>query len=149
MRGVKEEKKRKPLSKVSNNTIRDVVRSIRFGDFEFEHVRADLLGREGRYNLRSREISRQRGCIQAREIIINTQKICIQHLRKVFTIYTSYTLDSASHAHTKIEARSQALVVATELTRSMIICVFFVAEIDKVDNKSNFMQLKTIYYTYA
>ena len=44
----------------------------------------------------------------------------------------------------KIEARSQALVVPTELTRSMIICVFCIAESDKVVNKSSFMQLKSI-----
>ena len=44
----------------------------------------------------------------------------------------------------KIEAGSQALVVPTELTRSMIICVFCIAEMDKVDNKSSFMLLKSI-----
>ena len=44
----------------------------------------------------------------------------------------------------EIEARSQALVVPTELTRSMIICVFCIAEMDKIDNKSSFMQLKSI-----
>ena len=44
----------------------------------------------------------------------------------------------------KIEARSQALVVPIELTRSMIICVFCIAETDKVDNKFSFMQLKSI-----
>ena len=44
----------------------------------------------------------------------------------------------------KIEAGSQALVVPTELTRSVIICVFCISEMDKVDNKSSFMQLKSI-----
>ena len=45
----------------------------------------------------------------------------------------------------KIEAAdSQALVVPTELTRSMIICVFCIAEMDNVDNKSFFMQLTSI-----
>ena len=44
----------------------------------------------------------------------------------------------------KIEARSQALVVPTELTRSVIICVFCIAEMDKVDNKSSLMHLKSI-----
>ena len=39
------------------------------------------------------------------------------------------------------------LVVTTELTRSMIICVFCIAEMDKADNKSSFMQLKNIYCT--
>ena len=43
-----------------------------------------------------------------------------------------------------IEAGSQALVVPTELTRSVIICVFCIAEMDEVDNKSSFMQLKSI-----
>ena len=41
----------------------------------------------------------------------------------------------------KIEAGSQALVVPT---RSMIICVFCIAEMDQVGNKSSFMQLKSI-----
>ena len=41
----------------------------------------------------------------------------------------------------KIEAGSQALVVPTELTRSMTICVFCIAKMDKVDNKFSFMQL--------
>ena len=57
-----------------------------------------------------------------------------------------YTLDRASHtthAQAKIEARSQALVVPTELTQSMIICVFCIAEMDKVDNKSSSMQLRS------
>ena len=44
----------------------------------------------------------------------------------------------------KIEAGSQALVVTTELIRSMIICVFCIAEMDKVDNKSSSMHLKSI-----
>ena len=57
-------------------------------------------------------------------------------------IYTRWRIPHCGQA--KIEARSQAMVVPTELTRSMIICVFFIAEIDKVDYKSNFMQLKTI-----
>ena len=57
----------------------------------------------------------------------------------------SYTLDGASHCgQANIEAGSQALVVPTELTRSMIICVFCIAEMDKVDNKFCFMQLKSI-----
>ena len=44
----------------------------------------------------------------------------------------------------KIEAGSQALVVPSELTRSMIICVFCIAEMDKVDNKSSFVELTSI-----
>ena len=62
----------------------------------------------------------------------------------------SYTLDGASHTvdKAKIEARSQALVVPTELTRNMIICVFCIAEMDKVD-KSCFIQLKSILYINA
>ena len=43
-----------------------------------------------------------------------------------------------------LDGASQALVVPIELTRSMIICVFCIAEMDKVDNKSSFMQLKSI-----
>ena len=42
----------------------------------------------------------------------------------------------------QIEARSQALVGPRELTRSMIICVFCIAKMDKVVSKSCFMQLK-------
>ena len=42
----------------------------------------------------------------------------------------------------EIEARSHALVVPTEWTRSMIICEFYIAEMDKIDNKSSFMQQK-------
>ena len=44
----------------------------------------------------------------------------------------------------KIEVGSQALVVPTELARNMIICVFLIAEMDKVDNKCSFMKLKSI-----
>ena len=57
----------------------------------------------------------------------------------------SYTLDGASQTvrWTKIEAGSQALVVPTGLTRSMIICVFCIVETDTFDNKSSFMQLKS------
>ena len=43
----------------------------------------------------------------------------------------------------EIKAGSQALVAPTELTPNIIICVFCIAEMDKVDNKSCFMQLKS------
>ena len=59
-----------------------------------------------------------------------------------YLIYTRWCIPHCGQA--KIEAGSQALVVPTELTRSMIICVFCIAEMDKVDNKSCFMQLKSI-----
>ena len=39
-----------------------------------------------------------------------------------YLIYTSWRIPHCGRA--KIEARSQALVVPTELTRSMMICVF-------------------------
>ena len=65
-----------------------------------------------------------------------------QGLYHRYLIYTRWRIPHCGQA--KIEAGSQAMVVPTELTRSMINCVFFIAEIDKVDNKSNFMQLKTI-----
>ena len=68
-------------------------------------------------------------------------------LSRSMTKDISCTLDSASHtthAQAKIEARSQALVVPTELTQSMIIWVFCIAEMDKADNKSSSMQLKSI-----
>ena len=59
--------------------------------------------------------------------------------------YLTYTRWCIPHCgQAKIEAGSQALVVPTELTRGMIIWGFFTAEIDKVDNKSSFMQLKSI-----
>ena len=59
-----------------------------------------------------------------------------------YLIYTRWRIPHCGQA--EIEARSQALVVPTELTRSMIICVFCIAEMDQVDNKSSFMQLKSI-----
>ena len=59
--------------------------------------------------------------------------------------YHMYTRQWIPHCgQAKIEAGSQALVVPTESTRSMIICVFCIAEMEKVDNKSSFMQLKSI-----
>ena len=64
-----------------------------------------------------------------------------------YLIYTRWRIPHCGQA--KIEAGSQALVVLTELTQSMIICVFFIAEMDQVDNKSSFMQLKSIQYTNA
>ena len=57
-----------------------------------------------------------------------------------YLIYTRWRIPLCGQA--KIEAGSQALVVPTELTRSTIICVFFIAEMDQVDNKSSFMQQK-------
>ena len=57
-----------------------------------------------------------------------------------YLIYTRWCIPHCEQA--KIEAGSQALVVPTELTRSMIICVFCIADMDKVDNKSCFMQRK-------
>ena len=50
-----------------------------------------------------------------------------------YLIYTGWCILHCGQA--KVEDRSQALVVPTELTRSMVICVFFIAEIDKVNNK--------------
>ena len=64
-----------------------------------------------------------------------------QGLYHRYLIYTRWRIPHCGQA--KIEVGSQAMVVPTELTRSMIICVFFIAEIDKVD-KSIFIQLKTI-----
>ena len=58
-----------------------------------------------------------------------------------YLIYTRWCVPHCGQA--KIEARSQALVVPTVLTRSMIISVFCIAEMDKVDNKSSFMQLRS------
>ena len=57
-----------------------------------------------------------------------------------YLIYTRWCIPHCGQA--KIEAGSQALVVPKKLTRSMIICVFCIAEMDKVDNNSSFMQLK-------
>ena len=59
-----------------------------------------------------------------------------------YHIYTRWCIPHCGQA--KIEARSQALVVPPELTWSMIICVFCISEMDKVDNKSSFMQLQSI-----
>ena len=53
-----------------------------------------------------------------------------------YLIYTRWCILHCGQA--KIEAVSHALVVPTELTCSMIICVFCIAEMDKVDNKSCF-----------
>ena len=49
-----------------------------------------------------------------------------------YLIYTRWRIPHCGQA--KIEAASQALFVPTELTRSMIICVFCIAEMDKVEN---------------
>ena len=62
-----------------------------------------------------------------------------------YLIYTRWCIPHCGQA--KIEAISQALVVPTELIWSMIICVFCIAEMDKVDSKPSFMQLKSIIYT--
>ena len=59
-----------------------------------------------------------------------------------YLVYTRWRIPHCGQA--KIEAGSQALVIPTELTRSMIICVFCIAKMDKFDNKSCFMQLKSI-----
>ena len=62
-----------------------------------------------------------------------------------YLIYTRWGIPHRRQA--KIEAGSQALVVPTELTRSiisMIIWVLYIAEMDKADNESSFMQLKSI-----
>ena len=67
-----------------------------------------------------------------------------------YLIYTRWCIPHCGQAkiearsQAKIEARSQALVVPMELTQSMIICVFCTAEMDKVDNKYSFIQLKSI-----
>ena len=62
----------------------------------------------------------------------------------------SYTLDWASHIvgrrKLKPDRRRWSF---PQLTRSMIICVLCIAEMDKVDNKSCFIQLKSIEYTNA
>ena len=60
-------------------------------------------------------------------------------------MYTKWCIPHSGQA--KIEAGSQALVVPTDSTPSMVICVFSlfcIAEMDKVGNKSSFMQLKSI-----
>ena len=59
-----------------------------------------------------------------------------------YLIYTRWCISHCGQA--KIQAGPQALDVPTESTRSMIICLFCIAEKDKVDNKSSFMQLKSI-----
>ena len=59
-----------------------------------------------------------------------------------YLIYTRWCIPHCGQ--TKIEAGSQALVVPTEWTRIMTICVICIAEMDKVDNKSSFMQLRSI-----
>ena len=59
-----------------------------------------------------------------------------------YLIYTTWCIPHCGQAN--IEAGSQALVAPTELTRSMIICVFYIAEMDKVDNNSCFIRLKSI-----
>ena len=74
-------------------------------------------------------------------------QMIIMHLYHRYLIYTRWRIPRCGQA--KIEATSQALVIPAEFTRSMIICVFFIAEVDKVDNKSSFMQLKSISYTNA
>ena len=58
-------------------------------------------------------------------------------------MYTRWCIPHCGQA--KIEAGSEALVVPTELTRSMEICVFCIAEIDKVDNKSK-LKIQTKIY---
>ena len=58
-----------------------------------------------------------------------------QALDQRYLIYTKWCIPHCRQA--KIEARSKALVVPTELTRSIIICVFCNAEMDKVDDKSS------------
>ena len=64
-----------------------------------------------------------------------------------YIIYTRWCIPHCGQAN--IEAGSQALVVPTEFTRSMIICVFCIAEMDKANNKSSFIQLESIQYTNA
>ena len=59
-----------------------------------------------------------------------------------YLIYTRWCIPHCGQA--KIEARSQAVVVPTELTQSMIICVFCIVEMDKIDSKSSFIELKSI-----
>ena len=68
--------------------------------------------------------------------------MCLSSYKHRYLIYTRWCIPHCGQA--KIEAGSQALVVPTELRRSMIICVLCIAEMDKVDNKSSFMQLKSI-----
>ena len=67
--------------------------------------------------------------------------LCHRHL-----IYIRWCIPHCGQE--KIEAKSQALVVPTELTRSMIICVFCIAEMGKVDKKNSFMQLESILIKY-
>ena len=57
----------------------------------------------------------------------------------------SYTLDGASHAVGRGKLKPDRKRWSFPgLTRSMIIWVFCIAKMDKVDNKSSFMQLKSI-----
>ena len=78
-----------------------------------------------------------------KSVKISVDTECVLGHEHRYLIYTRWRIPHCRQ--TKIEAGLQALVlVLTELTRSMIICVFFIAEIDKVDNKFPFMQLKSI-----
>ena len=70
---------------------------------------------------------------------ISLTNITTQHRYLIYARWLHPTLWAG-----EIEARSQALVAPTELTGSMIICIFCIAEVDKVDNKSSFRQLKSI-----
>ena len=67
--------------------------------------------------------------------------LVMSHSHRYF-IYTKWCIPHCWQA--KIEVRSQALVVPTEVTWSMIVSVFCIAKMDKVDNKSSFTQLKSI-----
>ena len=66
--------------------------------------------------------------------------VCNHHR---YLIYTRWCIPHCGQA--KIEAGSQALVVPMGLTRSIIVSVFCIAKMDRVDNKSSFMQLKKVF----
>ena len=69
--------------------------------------------------------------------VVRSTRACLYHR---YLIYTRWCIPHCAQGET--EAGSQALVVPIEVTLSMIIRVFCIAEIDKVDNKSSLMQLK-------
>ena len=64
-----------------------------------------------------------------------------RYIPSVSIIDISYTLDGASHS---VGWRKLKPDRRRDMAWGMIICVFCVAEIDKVDSKSCFMQLKRI-----
>ena len=59
-----------------------------------------------------------------------------------YLLYTRWCIPHCGQA--KIDVRSQALVVPMEWTWTMIVSVFCIAKMDKVDYEPFFMQLKSI-----